>query len=75
MLNAAPARELPDEVISHCDVLIVNESELATLTGTRGAATDREGMIDAQRSLLARGAKAVEGLRVLAGRLPLGRSV
>ena len=59
VLNAAPAKELPDEVVSRCDVLIVNESELATLTGTRGAATDHAEMIDAQRSLLARGAKAV----------------
>ena len=59
VLNAAPAMDLPDEVAAQCDVLIVNESELATLTGTRGAATDQAGMIDAQRSLLARGAKAV----------------
>lgn len=35
-LNAAPARELPESLLAVIDVLIVNEGELATLTGIKG---------------------------------------
>ena len=36
VLNAAPARELPPELLRCVDMLIVNEGELATLAGNEG---------------------------------------
>jgi ribokinase len=36
VLNAAPARALPEELLRCIDMLIVNEGELATLTGSEG---------------------------------------
>lgn len=36
VLNAAPARELPTALLDALDVLIVNEGELATITGVHG---------------------------------------
>jgi ribokinase len=36
VLNAAPARELPAELLRSVDVLVVNEGELATLAGNSG---------------------------------------
>ena len=36
VLNAAPARALPDELLRCIDLLIVNEGELATLAGLEG---------------------------------------
>ncbi|MFD0867446.1 ribokinase, partial [Tessaracoccus lubricantis] len=54
VLNAAPARELPDQLLEECDPLIVNESEAAFLLGQEsddGAAL--------ARGLLARGARSV----------------
>lgn len=36
VLNAAPARELPTALLDALDVLIVNEGELAAITGVRG---------------------------------------
>jgi ribokinase len=35
VLNAAPMRELPEELLALVDVLVVNEGELAGLTGNR----------------------------------------
>jgi ribokinase len=35
LLNAAPAARLPDELISRCHVLIVNEHEQAVVSGSR----------------------------------------
>ncbi len=40
ILNAAPARELPDTLLDALDVLIVNEGELAAITGVRGRIAD-----------------------------------
>ncbi|GAA4005997.1 ribokinase [Deinococcus rubellus] len=54
MLNAAPARELPDELWLLLDLLIVNEHELAQLAG--GPEHQEEA---AARSLLARGVGTV----------------
>ncbi len=34
LLNAAPAQPLPDELLAEVDVLVVNRSELASLTGS-----------------------------------------
>jgi ribokinase len=36
VINAAPARELPAELLRCVDILIVNEGELATLAGSGG---------------------------------------
>ena len=40
VLNAAPARELPTALLDALDVLIVNEGELATITGVHGHIAD-----------------------------------
>ncbi|MDX3516951.1 ribokinase [Streptomyces scabiei] len=68
LLNAAPAAELPDDLIARCDVLIVNEHEQAVVSGrsaTDAAAEDVGGAPEtaavrkAHDVLRARGAKAV----------------
>lgn len=41
VLNAAPARPLPDALLRAVDVLIVNEGELETLAGAEGGIADR----------------------------------
>jgi ribokinase len=41
MLNAAPARELPRELLDSVDILIVNEVELAKLATSRGSVADQ----------------------------------
>ena len=40
MLNAAPARALPDELLDAVDVLVVNEDELTNVAGRRGPVAD-----------------------------------
>jgi ribokinase len=40
MLNAAPARALPDELLAVIDVLVVNEDELTKLAGRGGPVAD-----------------------------------
>ena len=40
VLNAAPAQVLPTELLRSVDVLIVNEGELATVTGHRGSVAE-----------------------------------
>jgi ribokinase len=37
VLNAAPARPLPDELLGLLDVLVVNQGELATVSGHEGS--------------------------------------
>jgi ribokinase len=37
VLNAAPAQSLPAELLAHTDVLVVNEGELATVSGHTGS--------------------------------------
>jgi len=61
LLNAAPAAELPDELISRCDVLIVNEHEQAAVSGqSDGEYTKDPGAVrKAHAALRGRGAKAV----------------
>lgn len=41
VLNAAPARDLPQELLQTVDVLIVNEGELAALAGSNGDVLDK----------------------------------
>lgn len=57
ILNPAPARELPDELIANLDYIIPNETELTLLTKVpiQNISTAEE----AARALLARGAKNV----------------
>ncbi|MER7484207.1 ribokinase [Streptomyces sp. NPDC126510] len=67
LLNAAPAAELPDDLIARCDVLIVNEHEQAMVSGQSATdgAKEAEGTPEtaairkAHEALRARGAKAV----------------
>lgn len=40
VLNAAPARVLPSELLANIDVLVVNEGELATVAGAGGRIVD-----------------------------------
>ena len=57
ILNPAPARELPDELIASVDYIVPNETELNLLTGI--PVTDIASTEQAARILLARGAKNV----------------
>jgi len=50
VLNAAPARALDAELLALIDILIVNEGELASITGARGAV--REGLARLQVPLV-----------------------
>lgn len=57
VLNPAPARELPDDVLSRLDFLTPNETEVEILTGV--PVTDIASAETAARSLLNRGVKNV----------------
>jgi ribokinase len=57
ILNPAPAREVPDELIANADFILPNETELNLLTG--GTVTDNRSAEEAARALLKRGAKVV----------------
>jgi ribokinase len=57
ILNPAPARELPDELIANVDCILPNETELSLLTGI--PITDISSTEKAAQILLARGAKNV----------------
>ena len=57
ILNPAPARELPDELISNLDYIIPNETELNLLTGV--SVTDAGSVEQAAKVLLNLGAKNV----------------
>ncbi|MEO6102629.1 MAG: ribokinase, partial [Pseudoxanthomonas sp.] len=46
VLNAAPAQALPTELLRSLDVLIVNEGELATVTGHRGSVAECLAVLD-----------------------------
>ncbi|MGH3435431.1 MAG: ribokinase [Sciscionella sp.] len=59
VLNAAPARPLPDSLLAHCDVLIVNEHELRTVSGGPPVGNDITTIEAAHLALLDRGAGAV----------------
>jgi len=57
ILNPAPGRELPDELIANVDYILPNETELSLLTGV--PVTDISSTEEAAQILLARGAKNV----------------
>ena len=57
VLNAAPARPISDELLQRCDPLVVNEHELAFLSGRE--ITGPSDALTAQSELMARGARSV----------------
>jgi ribokinase len=57
ILNPAPAREIPDELLEIADYLVPNETELGLLAGT--TITDKDSLEAAAGSLVARGATNV----------------
>ena len=57
LLNPAPARELPDELLANCDYLLPNENELSLLSGQ--PVLDLASAEKAARKLLKRGVKNV----------------
>lgn len=59
LLNAAPAADLPDELMARCDALIVNEHELAVVSRLPTAGGVRAGIERAHHALRQRGARAV----------------
>ncbi len=59
VLNAAPAAQLPDTVLAACDVLVVNEHELAVLTGADDRALSADRLEQIHGDLRARGVGAV----------------
>jgi ribokinase len=79
VLNAAPARDLPDALMSALDVLIVNEHEAATLATGLGMSPEPEAFATAMHGRLgcavivtlgARGALAAAEARVLFAAAP-----
>jgi len=67
VLNAAPARALPNELLGATDLLIVNEGELAAIGGVHdiGAALERIGVANVIVTLGARGCLARTPVGVL----------
>lgn len=57
VLNAAPAAQLDDDLLRRCDPLVVNEYELAAISGVATGTTEQAGQ--AARSLCLRGAPSV----------------
>ena len=56
MLNPAPARPVANDVLGAIDIIVLNESEAASITG--GAVNSRTDALVAARALVARGARA-----------------
>ncbi|MGH8027534.1 MAG: ribokinase [Pseudoxanthomonas sp.] len=57
VLNAAPAQALPTELLLSVDVLIVNEGELATVTGHRGSVAECLALLDVPCVVVTLGAR------------------
>lgn len=57
VLNAAPARALPQSLLDVVDVLIVNEGELAVLTGAVGDTAARMAMLSSATVVVTLGAR------------------
>ena len=51
VLNAAPARPLPDHLLNLCDLVVVNQTEAQELSGTTG---DGDALVDAMLKLVPR---------------------
>ena len=56
-LNAAPAKTLPAELLAAVDVLIVNEGELATVTGHSGSVAECLALLDVSCVVVTLGAR------------------
>ncbi|SFR94937.1 ribokinase [Dyella sp. OK004] len=69
VLNAAPAQALPASLLAHCDLLIVNEGELAALTGIAGDVSAALDALDVPRVVVTLGARGccarIDGQRLL----------
>lgn len=69
VLNAAPAQALPKSLLAHCDLLIVNEGELAALTGIEGDIAAALDALDVPRVVVTLGARGccarIDGQRLL----------
>jgi ribokinase len=57
MLNAAPARALPTDLLASVDVLIVNEGELAAITGHVGSVAEALARVDVPCVIVTLGAR------------------
>ncbi len=57
VLNAAPARALPTELLRSVDVLVVNEGELAAITGHHGTVTECLAQLDVPCVVVTLGAR------------------
>jgi len=57
VLNAAPARALPTELLRSVDVLVVNEGELAAITGHRGSVGECLAQLDVPCVVVTLGAR------------------
>jgi ribokinase len=67
VLNAAPAAALPTELLARCDVLVVNEHELAIVADVEEVSDDDESVASAHAKLRDRGVGAVVTTRGAAG--------
>lgn len=56
VLNAAPARPLPNDLLAAVDVLIVNEGELAAITGCKGRISEAVATLDSTDVIVTLGA-------------------
>lgn len=59
VLNAAPAQRLPDDLLARCHTLLVNEHELAEVSGRSLDAADDAAVVGAAQTLLERGVRTV----------------
>lgn len=59
VLNAAPSAQLPDSLLRLCDVLVMNESELADVSGQALDTSELDSVNRCQDILLDRGVKSV----------------
>ena len=57
VLNAAPARALPTELLRSVDVLVVNEGELAAITGHHGSVAECLALLDCPCVVVTLGAR------------------
>jgi ribokinase len=59
MLNAAPARALPAELLETIDILVVNEDELTTVVGFRGTIRETLAAVKVHTGIVTLGARGV----------------
>jgi ribokinase len=59
MLNAAPARALPPELLETIDILVVNEDELTKAVGYRGSIRETLAAVNVRSAIVTLGARGV----------------